>query len=88
LAAYETENMHPKDRWEQEQIEEFEGFVVLEQLQLIYDEVEQLHDIDQTRNWFKIQKDTQNNEELIRHEQWEQLQLLHEQIKQDTNSYI
>ncbi len=42
LEAYEWEKMDPKIRWEQEQLNELEGFVVLEQLALIDDENEQI----------------------------------------------
>lgn len=38
--------MDPKERWEQEQINELEGFVVLEQIELMQDELEQLEQID------------------------------------------
>ncbi|CAF1459906.1 unnamed protein product [Adineta steineri] len=41
LEAYEWEKMDPNERWEQEQINELEGFAALEQLILIQDELEQ-----------------------------------------------
>ena len=37
---YNSETIDPRDRWEQEQLYEFEGFVVLEHLQLLCDQTE------------------------------------------------
>jgi len=45
LEAYDWETMDPKHRWEQEQLNDFEGFVVLEQLSLIHNELEQIHQV-------------------------------------------
>jgi hypothetical protein len=45
LEAYEWEKMDPKIRWDQEQLNELEGLVVLEQLALVQHENEQLHPI-------------------------------------------
>ena len=39
LEIYDSEKKHANDRWEQEQLEQFEGFVILEQLTLINDEI-------------------------------------------------
>ncbi|KAF9761760.1 hypothetical protein NGRA_2405 [Nosema granulosis] len=41
LEEYEWDKMGPKQRWEQEQLNEFEGFVVLEQISLMQEEIEQ-----------------------------------------------
>ena len=38
---YNLETIDPRDRWQQEQLNEFEGFVVLEHLQLLSDQTEQ-----------------------------------------------
>ena len=38
--------MDTRDTWEQERLYEFEGFVVLEHLQLLSDQIEQQQNID------------------------------------------
>jgi len=58
--------MDPKERWEQEQLNELEGFFVPEQLTLIQDELEQLEQID----WIQQLKE----DEQIQLEQWIQEQ--------------
>ncbi|CAF1526384.1 unnamed protein product [Adineta steineri] len=68
LEAYMCDRMNPKERWEQEQINELEGFAVLEhleQLALMQHELEQLQQIDHIER-------LQEEEELIQLEQWEQ----------------
>jgi hypothetical protein len=41
LDAYGLQRKDPRDRWEQEQLHEFGGFVVLEHLELLSDEIAQ-----------------------------------------------
>ena len=41
LEAYNLEKMDPKERWKQEQLNEFEGFIAFEQLLFTQDEIEQ-----------------------------------------------
>ncbi|CAF1585179.1 unnamed protein product [Adineta steineri] len=68
LEAYMWDKMNPNERWEQEQINELEGFAVLEhleQLALMQVELEQLQQIDHIE---RLQKE----EEQIQLEQWEQ----------------
>ncbi|CAF1390282.1 unnamed protein product [Adineta steineri] len=68
LEAYMWEKLDPEERWEQEQINELEGFAVLEhleQLALIQDELEQLQQIDHIER-------LQEEEEQIQLEHWEQ----------------
>ena len=80
LEAYALEKIDSKERWEQEQINELEGFVVLEPLALMQDEIEQLKQIDtiQTMEEEILQERQQerNNEELIQLEQWEHIAFL------------
>ena len=45
LDAYESERKEPRETCEQEQLYEFEGFVVLEHLQLLCDQIEQQENI-------------------------------------------
>jgi hypothetical protein len=46
LEAYNLERIDPRDRLEQEQLYELEGFAVLEHLQLMHDQIEQQEKID------------------------------------------
>jgi hypothetical protein len=82
LEAYDLETMDPKERWEQEQVYELEGFAVLEQLAQIHDETEQQNRIDAEQQFIKEEKQRRNNEELIQHEQWEQVEFLLQQLKE------
>jgi hypothetical protein len=52
--------MNPKERWEQKQLNELEGFVVLEQFALMQDELERLEQID------PIQRIKEEGERLLR----------------------
>ncbi|CAF1294403.1 unnamed protein product [Adineta steineri] len=68
LEAYVWETMNPKERWEQEQINELEKTHVVdpfEQITIMQDELEQLQQIDH------IQR-LKEQEEQIQLEQWEQ----------------
>ncbi|CAF1203530.1 unnamed protein product [Adineta steineri] len=68
LGAYTWKMMDPKERWEQEQINEIEKIHVVdpsEQLTFIQDELEQLHQIDHIER-------LKEEEEQIQLEQWEQ----------------
>ena len=82
LEAYDLETMDPKERWEQEQIYELEGFAVLEQLAQIQDETEQQNSIDAGQQFIEEERQRRNNEELIQHEQWEQVEFLLQQLKE------
>ena len=48
--AYNLETIDPRDRWEQEQLYEFEGSVILEHLQLLRDQIEQQGMISTPKN--------------------------------------
>jgi hypothetical protein len=54
------ERMNPKERWEQEQLNELEGFVVLERFALMQDELERLEQID------RIQRMKEEGERILR----------------------
>ena len=43
--------MNPKQRWEEEQLNDFQGFVALEQLALISNEHQQLLENETTQNY-------------------------------------
>jgi hypothetical protein len=59
LEAYDWEKMDPKIRWDQEQLNELEGLVVLEQLALVQHENEQLHQIELVQ---KLQEEEQQQQ--------------------------
>ena len=71
MEAYEWETMDPKQRWKQEQLNEFEGFAALEQFAFIQDELEQQRQTDEVANMLQEQQEQQNQEQLIPHELWE-----------------
>ncbi len=52
--------MNLKKRWEQEQLNELEGFVVLKQFTLMQDELERLEQID------RIQRMKEEEERILR----------------------
>jgi len=57
--------MDPKVRWEQEQINQIEGFVILEHLALIQDEIEQLRQIDAVQEILEEEEEEKNNDKLV-----------------------
>ena len=71
IEAYEWEKIGPKERWEHEQLNEFEGFAALEQLLLMQDEMEQENQIN---TMMKIVEEDEKQEE-VNQEQFIQLQL-------------
>jgi len=73
LAEYDLEKINSKERWEQEQLNELEGFVVLEQLALVHDEIEQMHQIDTVQK-IKEEQEESYHKEQIQLEQWEKEQ--------------
>ncbi len=52
--------MNAKERWKQEQLNELEGFVVLEQFALMQDELERLEQSD------RIQRMKEEGERILR----------------------
>ncbi len=83
LHEYDWEKMNPKERWEQDQLKELEGFIVLEQLQLIQDEIEQLHQIDAVQKLTEEAQQHRNNDELIESMQWEHIAFSIQQLNQN-----
>ena len=59
LETYDWEKMDPKARWEQELIKQLEGFVVLEQLALVQDKIEQMHQIEAVQEIHEEQEEIQ-----------------------------
>ena len=82
LEAYELERIDPRDTWEQERLYEFEGFVVLEHLQLLEDEIEQQDHIAAEERLQEAKQDEQNELALLRHEQCDQIDFLLLQLNQ------
>ncbi|CAF3310825.1 unnamed protein product, partial [Rotaria sp. Silwood2] len=70
LEAYDTEKMDPTNRWKQKQLDELQGFVVLEQLALIQEENEQLPQIDTVQQLQEEKEQKRNTEQVIRQELW------------------
>ncbi|CAF1463910.1 unnamed protein product [Adineta ricciae] len=66
LNAYEWETMDPRERWDQEQINELEGFAALEYLQLIQDELEQEQNIEYTQQILEEEEIMRNNNITLR----------------------
>ncbi len=65
LEAYEWEKMDPKIRWEQEQLNELEGFIVSEKLALIDDENEQTRQIELFEKSQEKEQQQRNYDELV-----------------------
>ncbi len=57
VGAYDWEKMDPKAKQKQEQINQFEGFAVLEQLALIQDEIKQLRQIEAVQELLEEEKE-------------------------------
>ncbi|CAF4608868.1 unnamed protein product [Didymodactylos carnosus] len=63
--------MHPRDRWEQEQLYELEGIAALEQLALVQEEVEQSQQI----HALELSETENEKERKRRAEEWDQTQI-------------
>ena len=72
LETYDSEKTHTKQRWEQEQLDQLEGFALLEQLTLIQDEIEQTNQIEATQRLNEDENNERNTEELHQIESWEE----------------
>jgi hypothetical protein len=86
--AYEWDKMDPKERWEQEQLNEFEGFAALEQLLLMQDEIEQQNKINASEKILKEEEEETNQVQLNKFEgfaalELKQLLLMHDEIEQE-----
>jgi hypothetical protein len=71
LEVYDWETMHPRDRWEQEQLYELEGITALQQLALIQEEIDQSQQIH-AREAFQTEKE---NRQKQRAKEWDQTNL-------------
>jgi hypothetical protein len=86
--AYEWDKMDPKERWEQEQLNEFEGFAALEQLLLMQDEIEQQNEINTSEKIPKEEEEETNQVQLNEFEgfaalELKQLLLMQDEIEQE-----
>ena len=79
---YNLETIDPRDTWKQEQLYEFEGFVVLEHLQLLSDETEQQENIDAEERFIQVKQERHNGQELLQLEQNDRIDFLLLQINQ------
>ncbi|CAF1502281.1 unnamed protein product [Adineta steineri] len=87
LEEYMWEKMDPKERWEQEQINDLEGFAALEQLILMQDELEQSEQIVRIQRLKEEEEQTKSEQEQSQLKQWEQEQLV-EQNRVDIIAHI
>ena len=71
LEVYDWETMHPRDRWEQEQLYELEGIAALEQLALLQDELKQSQQI----HALEVSETENEKEQKRRAEGWDQIQI-------------
>jgi hypothetical protein len=83
LDAYDWEKMDPKHRWEQQQLNELEAFLLPEQLPLIEDEIEQLQHIEAIQKFQEEEEQQRNHEQLIQLQQWEHTAFLIQQLNQN-----
>jgi hypothetical protein len=83
LEEYDLEKMDPKERWEQEQLNEFEGFAVLEQLLLIQDQIEQDNEIKDMEEMLEQKQDQTNQEQLIQLQLWEHVTFVIQQLNEN-----
>ena len=65
LDEYNLERLDPRDVWEQEQLSEFEGFVVLEHIQLLRDEIEQQQNIDAQERLAQTRHEERSEQQLL-----------------------
>ena len=79
---YNLETIDPRDRWEQAQLYEFEGFVVLEHLQLVSDQIEQQENIDAEEQFAQDKEEERSDLDLLQLEQSEQIDFLLLQLNQ------
>jgi hypothetical protein len=66
---HDFETLDPRDRWEQEQLNEPEQFFIREQLELIHDETEQLNQITPVQILHEEKQQQPNHEQFIQIEQ-------------------
>ena len=82
LKAYNLERIDPRERWEQEQLYEIEGFAVLKHLQLMHDQTEQEEKIDGEERLGQQRQQERSEQELLQLEQCDQIDFLLLQLNQ------
>ena len=82
LDAYDLEKIDPRDTLDQAQLYEFEGFVVLEHLQLLSDEMEQQENINAEEQLEQAKEEEQSEQQLLQLEQCDQIDFLLLQMNQ------
>ncbi|CAF1282092.1 unnamed protein product [Rotaria sordida] len=83
LEAYEWEKMHPKERWEQKQLNKFEKLAALQQLPLIQHEIKQQRQIDEVVKMLEEEQAQQNREQLIRRQLSENAAFIVQQLPEN-----
>ena len=82
LKEYVSEKTDPRERWEQEQLGEFEGFAALEQLLLMQDEIEQDQQIKTTKKMLEEEQEEVNQEQYIQLQLWEHAAFVVQELNQ------
>jgi hypothetical protein len=82
LDAYDLERTDPRERWEQEQLYEFEGFVVLEHLQRLADDTEQRENVDAEEQLEQAREEERSEQQLLQLEQNDHVDFFLHQINQ------
>ena len=82
LDTYDLERKDRRETWEQEQLYEFEGFVVLEHLQLSADGIEQRENIDVEERLEDAREAEQSEKQLLQFELCDQIDFLLFQMNQ------
>ena len=73
--------MNPKERWEQEQMIEFQEFDVHEQLEMMEDGIEQFRQIAAVQEMLDEERQL-NYEDAIVVQWWEQVAFIHQQLNE------
>jgi hypothetical protein len=82
LDGYDMERIDPRHTWEQEQLSEFEGFVVLEHPRLLRDEIEQQQNIDAQERLERTRQQERSEPQLLHFEQCDDIDQLLLQMNQ------
>ena len=81
--AYLRDKMNPQERWEQEQLNELEGFAALEHLIMLQDDNEQETQIHAVQQLLQEEEEEQNQEQLIQTIQWESMAFQAQQLNEN-----
>ena len=82
LDEYYLESIDARHTWEQEQLHEYEGFVVLEQLQLLNNEKEQQENIAAEERLQQTREEERNGQDLLQLEHCDNIGFLLLQMNQ------